>query len=462
MNEALSEKVSRLLALLQFAAPDATQLQRRILRAERNIILPARLAVILILYHSFAFSPWIRYAAYSEDVGVETVVSLFWIYVVAVVLGGALLLMGNRLPATLTRGTILLLSPLDAIFLAGLTLITGGYDSILYWAFVVLVLKNTYADPLSPTQLIMNCFTAGCYLLAGISDYVLARNVDEPTRLILGPDPVDSPGEVLFVRTVLLLLVAVCGFGVQLLLERQRRAAAEAQEYSLRENQLRSTGRLAAEIAHQLKNPLAIINNTTFSLQRAGKSQSQDISRFTAIIREEIERADQILTQIMGYARLTEGRIEKLDITEILEDAVNEVFPEGAEFDVTIQRSYQPNLPTLMMQREHLREMLVNLLANARDASPGALLIHLKVCRAQTDAVEITIRDNGPGIPGELQTQIFEAYYTTKSKGTGLGLAITKNNAELYSGQIRVESELGKGTSFTLLFPTTVSNPSQA
>jgi two-component system NtrC family sensor kinase len=210
-----------------------------------------------------------------------------------------------------------------------------------------------------------------------------------------------------------------------------------------------------------LKNPLAIINNTTFSLQRAVVSGEQDVSKFTDIIREEVERTDRIITQVMGYARLTEGKLEKLNVTTAMDAAVQTVFPETAQFDVTIHRTYAPMLPPLMMQREHLEEILVNLLINAREAASGSLLIHLMTRRLPEGAVEMVVTDNGPGIARELQSRIFEAYYTTKAKGTGLGLAIVKNNVELYGGTVEVESELGKGTRFRLVLPGTLSPPSR-
>jgi len=246
------------------------------------------------------------------------------------------------------------------------------------------------------------------------------------------------------------------------LLDRQRRAEAEAREFNLRESQLRSTGRLAAEIAHQLKNPLAIINNTTFSLQRAVGSAQEKVSGCVHIIREEVERADRILNQIMGYARLTEGRIEKVDVAAALAAAVREVFPTGGGFNVTIESHVQPNVPRLMIQREHLHELLVNLLTNARDAVDGSGRIQLSVQSPGPGQVGIVVADNGSGIPPELRQRIFEAYYTTKPKGTGLGLAIVKNTAELYGGSVRIESELGKGTTFNIIFPATISMPARA
>ncbi|MCU0786910.1 MAG: ATP-binding protein [Verrucomicrobia bacterium] len=433
MKESLGQKLIRLWSLLKAAAREPADVEPQVVRVERNLILPVRLAAVAMLYHSFHFSPWIRLVSYSLDVGVETVVSLFWIYAAASIGGGVIVLAAPRFPAALTRGTIIFLSLLDALFLAGLTLITGGYDSILYWAFVVLLLRNLFTIPLSPVQLLIQACTAGCYVLAGVGDFVLAATVDEPTRLLLGLEWAQrgTAAEVMLVRTVLLALVALCGFGVQLLLERQRRAEAEAREHQLREGQLKSAGRLAAEIAHQLKNPLAIINNTVFNLQRRLGSEPQ-----------------------------LQGRVERLDAAELLEEAAGETFPPGAGFQVALKRSYAPGLPPVMMQREHLKTVLLNLLTNAREATGTSGLIQLKTRAPAGGGVEIVVADSGPGIPREQQARIFEAYYTTKPKGTGLGLAIAKSNVELYGGTLRVESELGKGSEFTLFLPATISRPS--
>jgi signal transduction histidine kinase len=106
------------------------------------------------------------------------------------------------------------------------------------------------------------------------------------------------------------------------------------------------------------------------------------------------------------------------------------------------------------MQRRHLVDTVMNLLQNAREAlgeQGGNVFVS---ARCDSDySVEITIRDDGPGIPPEKQEKIFEAYYTTKEKGTGLGLATVKHNVELYGGSVRVESGLGKGARFVLVFP---------
>jgi signal transduction histidine kinase len=115
------------------------------------------------------------------------------------------------------------------------------------------------------------------------------------------------------------------------------------------------------------------------------------------------------------------------------------------------------------MQRRHLSETFVNILQNAREAlEPAGGNVFVRARCRQDFTTEISIRDDGPGIPADKQERIFEAYYTTKEKGTGLGLASVKHNVELYGGTVRVQSELGKGACFVLLFPArTLMKPTQ-
>jgi signal transduction histidine kinase len=223
----------------------------------------------------------------------------------------------------------------------------------------------------------------------------------------------------------------------------------------MREGQLRSAGRVAAEFTHQMKNPLAIINNTAFSLQRALKQGKPVSAEQIQIIQEEVEHSDRIITQIMGYAQLSEGHVEKLNVIEELDKAIAQVFPPAAGYPVRIRRDYAGEFPPLFMQRRHLADTFANLLQNAREAlgDAGGNLTVSAVCHSDY-SVEIAIRDDGPGIPADKQEKVFEAYYTTREKGTGLGLATVKHNVELYGGSVRVESALGKGAQFVLVFPS--------
>jgi signal transduction histidine kinase len=281
-------------------------------------------------------------------------------------------------------------------------------------------------------------------------------DLDDPSREALRfYVPSENPAQTLTLRLALLVLMTVCCYGVQVLLERQRRAVEEAGEFAMREGQLRSAGRVAAEFTHQIKNPLAIINNAAFSLQRALKQGKPVSAEQIRIIQEEVEHSDKIITQIMGYAQLSEGHVEKLNLIEELDEAIAQVFPPAAGYPVRIHCDYRTDeFPPMFMQRRHLLDSFMNLLQNAREAlgEKGGNIYVSAECHADY-SIEVSIRDDGPGIPADKQEKIFEAYYTTKEKGTGLGLATVKHNVELYGGAVRVESGLGKGARFTLVFP---------
>jgi signal transduction histidine kinase len=280
------------------------------------------------------------------------------------------------------------------------------------------------------------------------------RDHDFMENSSIEPLPAGEAGTESFIQQflTLLLLTATC-YGVQLLAFRQKLSEEEVRKSAARNDELRAAGRLAAEIAHQLKNPLGIINNAAFSLHRGLKEGKNDFNLQIGIIREEIERSDRIITQLMGYAQLSEGRVEKLDLRDDLDRAIAEVFPPGTTYDIQLHRHYGANLPGLLMQRNHFSVVLVNLLQNAREALKGRGNIHVHARYPDEGLVEVIIADDGPGISPDKQEKVFEAYFTTKEKGTGLGLAIVKHNVELYGGAVWVESELGKGARFMIAFP---------
>jgi len=504
--------VHRAIKLLEIPAPEAPQWVRRITVMEREIMLPIKAVGILMIY-SFYFTRWISTAYVDFDVAEEAVESFFWVYVgVNVVVAGILLAM-NRLPLALVQWTVFAMILIDGLFLSALTLVTGGYQSFLYWLFLGLIVRSAVSVPRATSQILLNLTIVICYVLAGVIEISIARNLEEhiraqstmqkmarraamlgqsqprtnsgagrvhtnldnsipavprsrlvapidddwneTTRINLGLSPPgENPAEPLLVRLVLLMLMTVCSYGVQVLLERQRQAEEEAHEFGLREGQLRSAGRLAAEFAHQIKNPLAIINNALFSLQRALREGKADVEQHVRIIQEEVVRSDRIITQVMGYAQLTEGRVEKLNAVEELDRAIERVFPPAAGFPVQVHRHYAGSFPPLLMQRRHFADSLINVLQNAREAldGQGGNIWVEAHCRSDY-AIEVSIRDDGPGIPADNHEKIFEPYYTAKDKGTGFGLASVKHNIELYGGTVRVESELGKGARFILVFP---------
>ena len=445
--------LKRVPALLEIPAPDPPRLLRRIEIMERDIMLPVKAVFMGMILYSFHSSAWFGQTWSLLDVTTETVQFIFWFYILANVLFAAVLLTAARLPLALVQWTVVTSSLVDGLLIAAMSLITGGLDSILFWLFVVLIVRNAASVPPGFSQLFLNFAISLCYVLMAVLDISIANNLDDTTRSALDMTPHEELGEPFVLRLAVLWLAAICCYGAQVLLERQRLAVEEAEEFAAREGQLRAAGRLAAEFAHQIKNPLAIINNAVFSLQRSLRDGKSAVAPQVEIIQEEVAHADRVITQIMGYAQLSEGHVEKLNVVEELDRAIAQVFPPAVPTGIKIQREYGHGFPPLLMQRGHLSEILVNLLKNAREALGETGNVFVTADCHRDYSIEISVRDDGLGIPPDKIERIFEAYYTTKERGTGLGLAIVKHNVELYGGNVRVESELGKGAKFTLIFP---------
>ncbi len=435
---------------------------------ERDVVLVIRAVVVVVLgYYLFGSG----LAASGPEGGgglhdawrtaLRTVQAMFFAYVALSVGTGLLLLGAQHLEAAARQALVFGVALLDAWFLAGIVALTGGADSQLYWLYPLLLLRNCRTLDSGALQMALNLLTILAYAAgAVVDDYITRLDALAPRGESEGALPPTDPfslalglGRPFGLRLLLLLVVAFWFQGLFYLVERERRAREEERELALRQEQLAASSRLAAEIAHQLKNPLAIINTASFTLQqtlREGKTITQQIQ----IIREEVAKSDRLITELMGYSQLVEGRVEKVDLKEALEAAINRVFPPAVRFAVRIERDYGPGVPELLVQRKHLEDVFVNLLQNARDLLGGQGRLRVRTRLEPDLAVRVEIEDDGPGVPPELRERIFEPYFSTREKGTGLGLAIVKHNVELYGGRVWVEdSSLGRGACFVLKFP---------
>lgn len=438
--------------LLTETAPPAEQMVARLKMVERDVVLPVKTVLALILLYYLYGSSWFEDVTLPQTVAQQTIERFFLIYLIINIGVAGVLLFARELSWVLIQRIIFTSSFLDGLFLASLTFTTGGFDSIVYWLFLGLIVRNAFSLPLAAPQLILNFSASLCYLAAGLLDVGVAGGFAGLNDFSASAE--GGATEPFLLRLFLLWLMSVCCYGLQVLYERQRRALEESQEFSVRQEQLRAAGRLAAKIAHQIKNPLGIINNAAYSLQRALQEGKPVNPIQVEIIREEVERADQTITKLMGYAQLAEGKVERLNVAEEIDRAVDHALPAAAKYPVVVRKDCAANLPVLMMQRGHLGEALENLIQNAREAIVGKGRILITAWADDQQAVRITIEDDGPGIAKTKLDKIFQPYFTTKEKGTGLGLSIVKHNVELYGGSVTVESELGKGTRFHLLFPT--------
>lgn len=459
----LGRKFRELLAavsnLTETAPPDPAVFLERVRFMERGVALPVKMLVIPLLAYLLFFSNWIADPLPPRDVALQALRNFFLIYF-ALSVGGGLIIWGMKdvSPRLLSR-VVYTTAILDAAMLGGITLASGGFDSLLFWIFLGLIVRNAAVIAYSDVQITVNLLVSVIYVVAGILDVALERAELAGVRsvglaeLVKEPDelPPNLIAEGLLMRVLLLVLMTACSYGVQVLLDRQRQKELEAQEFNIKQEQLEAAGRLAAEIAHQLKNPLAIINNAAFNLQRTVK-EGKTITQQIAIIREEVDRSDRIITELMGYAKLAEGRVERIAVAQLLDEAINEVFPPAAKFETQVERRYDLNLPALLGAKLHFMEVFRNLLTNAREAMAGKGQVVVEARSGQDLGVVVSVTDTGPGIPASELDKVFEPYFTTKEKGSGLGLAIVRHNTEIYGGRVTVESQPGH-TRFTVSLP---------
>ena len=467
------ENIQRFFRLVTTSSIEPRQHFQRLKVMERNIGVPVKI-VVLSLTAVFLFgTDWHKREIISKEIAVETVRAFFLGYVMINVGAVAFFLSINRWPLRVVHWVTLLMNFLDAMVIGTLVVITTGINSMVYWMFPVLIVRNAISVPVPVTQILLNLMTSAVYAAAifGWRMYIADKTAGSPGEWeILIPQAVeqrapDGPPEdlmdseryesALFALRLwfLVLWTALC-YGVQVLFDKDRETRREAREYTVRKEQLRSTGRLAAEIAHRLKNPLAIINNAAFVMGRQLKGKSESVERQLDMIRDEVGRSDLILTELMDYARLSDGKVERLIFHEELDNALREAFPPQAKFDIKIKQSVPEDLPVLMMQRAHLREILLNILVNAREASREGGEVRILCQQNENYSIEVTVSDDGDGVAPDQVEKIFESFYSTKERGTGLGLAIVKQNTELYGGEVCVKSELGKGATFVISLPS--------
>lgn len=219
---------------------------------------------------------------------------------------------------------------------------------------------------------------------------------------------------------------------------------------------LASLTNLAATVAHEIKNPLGSISIYVQLLRKSlvshGLSDDASMSKALDVVDEEIERLNKIVVDFLFAVRPLRFEFSPVDINALI-NSVTVLFAGEAESGgITLEKDTGTGLSLVWGDERYLRQMLVNLIKNAMSAvSPGGLITITS--RQDEDKLVITIRDTGSGIPDEHLEKIFEPYFTTKIDGTGLGLAMAYKVVKEHGGDIRVQSELGKGTCFGITLP---------
>ena len=257
------------------------------------------------------------------------------------------------------------------------------------------------------------------------------------------------------VHAAFLTLNFLATFAVIIMVLERARAESERLHVRLREaERLAATGELAAGMAHEIRNPLAAIVNATALLTDGATLTPEERTQTLGAIRAEARRLNRILSDFLRPTRAREPRLAPDDICDVVNHVtalIRNNRPPGLRVDVTV--AADPFVPRFPFDRDQVTQVLWNVALNGVEAMDGRGRLSLEVAQ-QDDAVAVAVSDTGRGIPSENLRKVFEPFYSGKPNGNGLGLTIAQRIVRAHGGRIDLQSEPGRGTRVTLLFPT--------
>jgi len=269
--------------------------------------------------------------------------------------------------------------------------------------------------------------------------------------------------EIFFIFSASVLIILLVVFKLTDLLVRRMRETEERREAAFREiehtHKLSSIGRLAAGVAHEINNPMAIINEKAGLMKdliEYGSSfaeQDKFLSLTDAIL-QSVNRCRSITHRLLGFARRMEVQIEVLDLNEVIRETLTFLEKESQYRNIEINLQLAEDLPQIASDRGQLQQVFLNLLNNALAAVGDGGTISVTTREKDSDTITVCIEDDGCGMSEETLKHLFEPFYTTKKgEGTGLGLPITYGIVKKLGGDITVQSMEGRGTTFTIYLP---------
>ncbi len=217
-----------------------------------------------------------------------------------------------------------------------------------------------------------------------------------------------------------------------------------------RSQRLAAVGRLAAGVAHEIRNPLSSIKGFATYFQERHRENAQD-ANVASILIQEVDRLNRVVSQLLEFARPVPIVARTADIPQLLADSLKLVEAQAREKGIAVNLENRAALRHAAVDTDRLSQILLNLYLNALDAmEPGGRLMVDLADGAKPGSLEIRVTDTGCGIAPEHLAHVFEPYFTTKPHGTGLGLTIAHNIAQAMDGELTLESRPAAGTTFTL------------
>jgi len=235
------------------------------------------------------------------------------------------------------------------------------------------------------------------------------------------------------------------------------RRLEQAQAEARRAERLGALGQLSAGLAHEIRNPLSVIKGSAETLQQKVEESNPLASELAGYISSEVNTLNGLVSRFLDFARPLQLECKPLEITSLVERALEDAHDRYPEARVTVERQYAAQLPRLWLDGEFCERVFTNLVLNAYEAMGGQggklkVVIAPAKCNGRK-GVEIDFQDTGSGVPTELREQIFNPFFTTKKTGVGLGLSIVSKIVDEHHGWVRVTGEPGEGACFRVFLP---------
>ena len=342
--------------------------------------------------------------------------------------------------------------------------IKGKVVGILY----VGILEKKFVDLKRRTLLIFLGITvAGVFMSLAIA-YLLADRIINPIKHLISASNQIAKGN-LEVRVKcnskdeLGELGETFNFMASSLQERDKKLKEYAEQEMMRSEKLATLGQLAAGVAHEINNPLAVILGRAEFIGSEIENNANPLTlKSIKTIEQEAERAASTIKKFLSFARPSEPKFELTDINNLLEHSLTLASHQALIDKITVVKELDITIPKILLDLQQIQQVFINIILNAfqsmlggATSNGGKLLITTGLKRGTTSngVIEIKFADTGCGIAKESIGKIFDPFFTTKKAGTGLGLAISKSIIEKHNGSISVESELNKGTIVTIELP---------
>lgn len=223
----------------------------------------------------------------------------------------------------------------------------------------------------------------------------------------------------------------------------------ESQE---RQERLAALGEMSAALAHEIRNPLGALHGAAHLLKTSKTLAGEEDKECVDIVSKEVERMQKTVDQYLSFARRSEEPIP-VDLSTLVRKVIHDIRRKSEQTRTQIHEAIEPHLPQLNSDPLKVEQVLFNLVQNACEAFSKNIWVSVKFAPASKEQVEISVKDDGPGIPASVLPNIFTPLFTTKKAGSGLGLPICKKIIESLGGSVSVESQLKVGTTFHLRLP---------